>query len=45
MQETTVGDYTTPSCPKCEAKMVPLPEDPSLWRCAAHPDQTIRKLS
>jgi hypothetical protein len=41
MQETTTGDYTTPSCPKCEAKMVRNPDDSSQWRCAAHPDQII----
>lgn len=41
MQEITTGDYTTPSCPKCEAKMVRSPEDPAMWRCAAHPDQQI----
>lgn len=41
MQEITTGDYTTPSCPKCEAKMVPSPDDPSAWRCSAHPDITL----
>jgi hypothetical protein len=45
MQEVTTGDYTTPSCPVCEAKMTRAPEDPDLWRCASHPDQTIRKPS
>jgi hypothetical protein len=38
MQETTAGDYTTPSCPKCEAKMVRAPENPALWRCPTHMD-------
>ncbi|HUR57270.1 MAG TPA: restriction endonuclease [Opitutaceae bacterium] len=41
MQETKAGDYTTPSCPKCEAKMVPSGEDPNVFKCAAHPDQVI----
>lgn len=41
MSEVTNGDYTTPSCPKCEAKMVRNPDDASQWRCAAHPDQVI----
>ena len=41
MQEITTGDYTTPSCPKCEARMVHSPEDPSAWRCSAHPDITL----
>jgi len=41
MQEITAGDYTTPSCPKCEAKMVRSPADPSLWQCPAHPDVTL----
>ena len=41
MQEITTGDYTTPSCPKCEARMVHSPEEPSAWRCSAHPDITL----
>lgn len=41
MQEIMAGDFATPSCPKCEAKMTRSPDDPSVWRCAAHPDQTI----
>lgn len=41
MQQITTGDYKTPSCPKCEAKMVKSPDDPSMWRCTAHPDQQI----
>ena len=41
MHEITAGDFTTPSCPKCEAKMVRSADDPSVWKCAAHPDQTI----
>ncbi|MDO8540926.1 MAG: restriction endonuclease [Opitutaceae bacterium] len=38
MQEITTGDLTTPSCPKCEAKMVPSPEDPETWQCPTHRD-------
>lgn len=41
MQEITTGDHTTPSCPKCEAKMVRSPDDPAAWRCSAHPDVTL----
>jgi len=41
MTEVTTGDYTTPSCPICEAKMVKNPDDSSQWRCATHPDQII----
>ena len=41
MHEVTAGDYTTPSCPKCEAKMVHSPEDPTLWQCPTHKDQTM----
>jgi hypothetical protein len=44
MQQTTVGDYTTPSCPKCEAKMVKSPEDPTMWKCPTHPDQRMPVL-
>ncbi len=43
MQETTAGDYTTPSCPKCEAKMVVAPDNPNQWRCPNHPDQVVPK--
>ncbi|MCX6952160.1 MAG: restriction endonuclease, partial [Verrucomicrobia bacterium] len=32
MHEITAGDYTTPSCPKCEAKMARA--DDGNWRCA-----------
>lgn len=41
MQAVTTGDYTTPVCPKCEARMVRAPEDPNLYRCATHFDQQI----
>ena len=41
MQAVTTGDYQTPSCPKCEAKMVKSSDDPTQWRCLAHPDQVI----
>lgn len=41
MQSITTGDYTTPSCPKCEAKMVRSPDNPEMFRCAAHPDQQM----
>lgn len=41
MQTVTTGDYTTPVCPKCEARMVRAPEDPNLYRCATHFDQQV----
>ncbi len=41
MQAITAGDYTTPVCPKCEARMVRAPEDANLYRCATHFDQQI----
>ena len=41
MQAVSAGDYTVPSCPKCEAKMVKSPDDPAKWRCPTHPDQTM----
>lgn len=41
MQQMTAGDYATPSCPKCEAKMVRSAEDPTVWQCTAHPEQQI----
>jgi hypothetical protein len=40
-QQTTAGDYTTPSCPQCEAKMLKAPDDPTVWRCVNHPDQQL----
>ncbi len=35
MQETTTGDYTTPTCPKCDIKMVHT--DDGGWRCSHAP--------
>lgn len=35
MHQITTGDYTTPTCPKCDAKMVRF--DETSWRCANHP--------
>ncbi len=35
MQETTTGDYTTPTCPKCDIKMVRA--DDGGWRCSHAP--------
>ena len=40
-QEFSVGDYKTPSCPKCEAKLVLSDEDPPVWRCKSHADVSI----
>jgi restriction system protein len=39
MQQISTGDYTTPSCPKCEARMTKSAE--GVWKCATHPDQEI----
>ncbi len=41
MQEILKGDYTTPTCPRCDVKMVRA--DENLWRCVNHPrcEQTI----
>jgi hypothetical protein len=41
MQEILAGDPTTPSCPKCEAKMLRLPDQPGMARCPHHPDQVL----
>jgi hypothetical protein len=35
MQETTTGDYMTPTCPKCDIKMVHT--DDGGWRCSHAP--------
>lgn len=35
MHETTTGDYTTPTCPKCDIKMVHTEEGG--WRCSHAP--------
>ncbi len=41
MQTVTTGDYQTPSCPKCDARMVHSTDDPAMWRCPSHADQLI----
>lgn len=33
MREAIVGDYTTPSCPACDVKMVRSAADSSVWQC------------
>jgi hypothetical protein len=38
MQAATTGDYTTPSCPTCEAKLTKASDDAPTWRCASHVD-------
>jgi hypothetical protein len=42
MQVVTAGDYTTPSCPVCEAKLTQSNDDPPVWRCASHPEVTFK---
>lgn len=41
MQTLTTGDHQTPSCPKCDAKMVRTTDDPPMWKCGSHADQLI----
>jgi restriction system protein len=41
MQQVGSGDYSTPTCPKCETRMVRAPDDPMMWRCPVHPEQQI----
>ncbi|MSU65477.1 MAG: restriction endonuclease [Opitutus sp.] len=41
IQEFSAGDYPTPSCPKCEAKMVRSSDDPAVWRCKTHAEMKI----
>ena len=41
MQSVSTGDYTVPSCPRCEAKMVQSTDDPPVWRCPNHPEETL----
>jgi hypothetical protein len=38
MQAATSGDFTTPSCPTCEAKLAQSADNPPTWRCAQHAD-------
>ncbi len=33
----TAGDYTTPTCPNCDVKLVPRGEDRSFWGCPRYP--------
>lgn len=40
LTEVTTGDYTTPSCPRCDAKLVVrerAPDDSLLWSCRRAP--------
>jgi hypothetical protein len=41
MHQTTAGDYSTASCPKCEAKM--LRTDDGGWRCAKCETTILRR--
>lgn len=41
MEEITAGDYTTPSCPVCEAKAVRKSDESPGWICRSHPDAAI----
>ncbi len=41
IQEFSMGDYTTPSCPKCDVKMAYSADAPPVWRCKSHPDLEI----
>ncbi len=33
MRDASAGDYVTPTCPQCEAKMARSAEDSSVWQC------------
>jgi hypothetical protein len=41
MQAVSAGDYTVPSCPKCESGMVKSAGNLAVWQCPKHPDQTM----
>jgi hypothetical protein len=41
MQGVSAGDYTVPSCPKCEAKMAQSTDTPPVWRCPNHPAESM----
>jgi len=41
IEEIFAGDFTTPSCPRCEAKMVRVSGEPHTWRCSTHPEVKI----
>ena len=41
MQSVSAGDYSVPSCPKCEAKMVRSTDEPPVWRCPNHPEEVM----
>jgi hypothetical protein len=41
LKEITNGDYSTPSCPRCDTRMVHSPNDALVWHCPKHPDVTI----
>jgi hypothetical protein len=41
MQAVSTGNVETPTCPRCDGKMVHSPDDPAMWRCPMHPDQQI----
>jgi hypothetical protein len=41
MQLAQEGDPTVPSCPVCDSKMSLSRENPPVWRCASHPDQSF----
>jgi hypothetical protein len=38
VQEFSGSDNSTPTCPKCDTKMVPSPGDPAVWVCTTHPE-------
>lgn len=37
LEEITRGDYTTPSCPQCESRLVIKPNRPGWWSCPQFP--------
>ena len=41
MQAIAASDASVPSCPKCQTKMVRASDNPAIWRCPNHPEQTV----
>ena len=45
MRVISEGDYQTPSCPKCDARMVLASGLSPVWKCPAHSNQVIPSWS
>lgn len=44
LSQVTRGDYTTPSCPQCESRLVLNPKRPDYWSCPGFPRCGYRGL-